>query len=183
MRDLSTSYTTREALLTHGLRLFWSRGFTNVSVREVARAAGVDVALISRYYGSKLGLFEATLHEAYGLDGVVMPDGAALVDAIVQVFVTLDRGSDMPSVTRLIQMNADDEQVGHLVRKVYDELWQSKIEGVLGDPSRAALMSSAILGLCVAENSLKLDGFAAPHLPHYEQQVRFLLTAALNFEA
>lgn len=183
MRDMTIAISTRDALLIHGRRLFWSRGFTNVSVRQVARAAGVDVALISRYFGSKLGLFEATLQEAYGLDGIDLPDGPALVDAIVRVFVTLDRSSDVPSVTRLIQMNADDEQVGHLVRKVYDELWQSKIEGVLGDSSRAALMTSAILGLCVTENSLRVAGFAAPHLPLYEQQVRFLLTAALNFEA
>ena len=42
-------------------KIFWSKGYSNVSVREISNAAGVDVALIARYFGSKRGLFEATL--------------------------------------------------------------------------------------------------------------------------
>jgi len=58
---MSKSQKTKKALLQEAQNQFWSRGYSNVSVRDISKAAGVDGALISRYFGSKLGLFETTL--------------------------------------------------------------------------------------------------------------------------
>jgi AcrR family transcriptional regulator len=52
---------TRAAILTAARTLFSTRGFANTGVREVADLAGVNSALVGRYFGSKLGLFRATL--------------------------------------------------------------------------------------------------------------------------
>jgi len=49
----------REVILTEAERLFAAENFDNVSVRDIARAAGVNVAMISYYFGSKEKLFEA----------------------------------------------------------------------------------------------------------------------------
>jgi AcrR family transcriptional regulator len=48
---------TREAILAAAVAAFAERGYRAVTVREVARAAGVDPALVVRYFGSKAGLF------------------------------------------------------------------------------------------------------------------------------
>lgn len=56
--------STRTALLQAGRRLFASTGYGATTVREIADAAGVNVALISRYFDSKEGLFEACLADA-----------------------------------------------------------------------------------------------------------------------
>jgi len=50
---------TREKILDAAERLFAHRGFHGVSIREITRAAGVDVALANYHFGSKKGLFEA----------------------------------------------------------------------------------------------------------------------------
>ena len=57
---MNKSSDTKQLLLANACKIFWSKGYSNVSVREIAKAAGVDVALIARYFGSKRGLFEAT---------------------------------------------------------------------------------------------------------------------------
>jgi Bacterial regulatory proteins, tetR family len=49
--------TTRGALLGAALARFVSDGYDGVSLREIASDAGVDVSLVSRYFGGKQELF------------------------------------------------------------------------------------------------------------------------------
>ncbi|MFD0331445.1 TetR family transcriptional regulator [Streptacidiphilus monticola] len=48
---------TRERILGAARSLFAEQGFDRTSLRGVAAAAGVDVALVSHYFGSKQRLF------------------------------------------------------------------------------------------------------------------------------
>jgi AcrR family transcriptional regulator len=52
---------TRQLLLDAALQRFTRDGYAATTVREIADDAGVNVALISRYFRSKEGLFEACL--------------------------------------------------------------------------------------------------------------------------
>ncbi len=56
-----TRSNKRERILNAAERLFAKKGFHGVSVREIARAARVDVALVSYHVGKKAELFEAVL--------------------------------------------------------------------------------------------------------------------------
>ena len=58
---MNKSEKTKFKIFEEAKKLFWNYGYSNVSVRQIAKAAKVDVALIPRYYSSKLGLFKATL--------------------------------------------------------------------------------------------------------------------------
>lgn len=51
---------TRGTILAAAHQLFTSRGFEDTSIRAVARAAGVDPALVHHYYTDKVGLLLAT---------------------------------------------------------------------------------------------------------------------------
>lgn len=55
----ATSVDTREAILDAAEDLFSKHGFYGVTIREVAREAGVDTALIHYYFTAKRGLFDA----------------------------------------------------------------------------------------------------------------------------
>jgi AcrR family transcriptional regulator len=75
---------TRRRLLDAARERFAADGFTSTTVRQVADDAGVDVALIKRYYGSKEGLFEACLASAVEeLKEQPTPEGADDVAARV----------------------------------------------------------------------------------------------------
>lgn len=50
---------TRESILDAAEDLFSKHGFYGVTIREVAREAGVDTALVHYYFGAKRGLFDS----------------------------------------------------------------------------------------------------------------------------
>jgi hypothetical protein len=60
----------RERLLLAGLRLFAEQGYAKTSIRQIALAAGANVAAISYYFGNKAGLYGAVF---WG--GTLPPDG------------------------------------------------------------------------------------------------------------
>jgi AcrR family transcriptional regulator len=65
------SEATRLALLEAGRALFDEVGYDRATTREIGERAGVDPALIARYFDGKEGLFLATIAE---------PDGAEQID-------------------------------------------------------------------------------------------------------
>jgi AcrR family transcriptional regulator len=78
-------------------RRFTSSGYTGTSVRDIADDAGVNVALISRYFGSKEALFRACL------TGV-----ADELERTVVHTVTLDQVADLLA-DQVIGTNTDGE--------------------------------------------------------------------------
>ncbi|MEW9920159.1 TetR/AcrR family transcriptional regulator [Marimonas sp. MJW-29] len=177
---MNKALATRDRLLTEARRLLWSRGYSNVPLREIAQGAGVDVALIARYFGSKLGLFEATLENAFAVPD--LPDEDTLIETVLRMFVEAPRDGNTPSVLQLIQTNANDPDVGDIVRRAQAEAMQDKLEALLGSPARAALFMSVLLGFGVGEKTLKLKGIASPGSPAFEAQLRHLMTSALSYK-
>jgi AcrR family transcriptional regulator len=55
----------REALLAEASRLFALHGADGVSLRRIAKAAGVTPAMIHYYFGSKEGLYDAMLARTF----------------------------------------------------------------------------------------------------------------------
>lgn len=53
--------TGREAILAAATALFADQGYAGTSLREIARTAGVDAALVIRHFGSKEQLFGETM--------------------------------------------------------------------------------------------------------------------------
>lgn len=56
--------TTKARILSAAQQAFAEMGYMQAGIRHIASAAGVDSALVSRYFGSKAGLFEAALSQA-----------------------------------------------------------------------------------------------------------------------
>ena len=54
---------SRERLLLAAMRLFAEQGFATTSTREIALAAGTNIASISYYFGDKAGLYRAAFSE------------------------------------------------------------------------------------------------------------------------
>lgn len=52
----------RERILIAAETLFSKQGFEGVSTRALAKEAGVNIAMLSYYFGSKEKLYEATIH-------------------------------------------------------------------------------------------------------------------------
>ncbi|MGE0492212.1 MAG: TetR family transcriptional regulator [Vulcanimicrobiota bacterium] len=62
------SERTREAILESARRAFLRQSYDQVGVREIAAEAGVNAALVNRYFGSKQGLFAEVLDSGTDYD-------------------------------------------------------------------------------------------------------------------
>ncbi|MBZ5560127.1 MAG: CerR family C-terminal domain-containing protein [Acidobacteriia bacterium] len=63
-RSTGDDQETRSRLLKVSERLFADRGFKDVTVREICRAARANVAAINYHFGDKLGLYREVLQTA-----------------------------------------------------------------------------------------------------------------------
>jgi AcrR family transcriptional regulator len=62
-RRRNDAQASRRALLEAAAVLFDERGYQGATVRDIGERAGVDAALIARYFGGKEGLYLAALEE------------------------------------------------------------------------------------------------------------------------
>ncbi|WP_086565647.1 TetR/AcrR family transcriptional regulator [Streptomyces africanus] len=60
------SADTRDRILTAAREEFSERGYEKTSVRGIAKAAGVDPALVHHYFGTKEQVFEAAITLSFG---------------------------------------------------------------------------------------------------------------------
>jgi TetR/AcrR family transcriptional regulator, regulator of cefoperazone and chloramphenicol sensitivity len=107
--DSPTGPGARERLLGAALQLFAERGFTKASTREIAAAAGVNIGLISYYFGDKQGLYKAAFTEPLGdpKDDISVFAGAdlsleqALFGLYTSFFMPLKMGAEVQWCLRL----------------------------------------------------------------------------------
>ena len=177
---MSKSQKTKEALLQEARNQFWSRGYSNVSVRNISKAAGVDVALISRYFRSKLGLFETTLKDLPLLNTSAIKSADQLIEQVVNLFTAATRNGNNATATSLILRNASDPEVGEMVRELYKRTWYQSLEHILGSKAKASRFSAAVLGLHIVETSLKLDGMPSHQSGEYKRELTAFLQASIS---
>jgi len=58
---------TKSAILAAARHVFATYGYGEAGVRDIAARAGVNAALVGRYFGSKLELFEAALEASFDI--------------------------------------------------------------------------------------------------------------------
>lgn len=136
----------KELILEAAERLFAERGFNGVSLRQITSEAGVDVALVQYYFGSKQRLFDLLLQRraevlneerAVALDRVLAEHDPAPVEAIVDAFTRplLERivGPD-PSwrsyFGMLAQVNNNPQWGGKTMSRHFDPLVRRFIDAL-----------------------------------------------------
>lgn len=111
---------TRQSLLDVARRRFAKDGYAATTVRDIADEAGVNVALINRYFTSKEGLFEACLTTAVTeldreADGFSRAQAAA---AIARRLAGSTGGTPMHEALLLLLRSSGDERIDELRRGV-----------------------------------------------------------------
>ncbi len=142
----------QEAIRAAASRLFAARGYSGVSVREVAAAAGVDPSLVNRHFGSKEALFLETMAIDEGFRGLVEGPLEELGRLVLERLLTLREGAvvtayaaligaiDRPEVRSYLQGSAARHVVGPLAerlrgpdRELRARLVATQINGLLFD--------------------------------------------------
>jgi len=106
------SETTRSALIRAGLDLFGAKGFEAASTREIAAAAGANVASIAYHFGGKEGLRSACADQVVATVGDIF--ARALADLPVPARLT--RGAARDRLARILAAMVDAIVAGDAAR-------------------------------------------------------------------
>lgn len=93
---------TRRALLDAAAELFQDRGYDRATVREIGEGAGVDPALIARYFDGKEGLYLAALADEQTGPPKAPIETGDLVEATRLLFEHWDERGMSPAMRALI---------------------------------------------------------------------------------
>ncbi|HET8844083.1 MAG TPA: TetR/AcrR family transcriptional regulator [Ktedonobacteraceae bacterium] len=179
---------TRAALLACARLRFARDGYETTNLRDIATDAGVSVALIPRYFGSKEGLFQAVIafdrqRVAEAMQGPLEGLGERLLEGILidppdsehDLFVTLLRSSDYLPAREYLQK---------LLATLETDL--ARLSPAPDAELRASIITALITGIVVLRRQVGKpplsEASTSALLPHFQRVLSTLLLdgATLN---
>jgi AcrR family transcriptional regulator len=159
---------TRAQILSAAAARFSASGYEPTTVRGVAADAGVDPALIRRFYGSKEQLFTeiaASVIRPEDIATLLGGPGADLGERLARYFLGLLGDIKQPGpLLALVRSAVTNEHAAALMRQFLAREVLGRIAVVLGVDHadlRAALAASQLVGLAVARYAVGLEALVA----------------------
>ncbi|HEY7810799.1 MAG TPA: TetR family transcriptional regulator [Allosphingosinicella sp.] len=176
---------TREAMLASAGRRFLQESYENVGLRDIAGDAGVDVALVSRYFGSKEGLFREVLRGSKGewLDAGVTRETlpAWLTCLATRVHRQEDDRQDLERLL-LILRSASSPKAARIVHDSFRENVLTPVANLIDgeDPEmRASLALSLLIGSTILRTIMEVDAFSTCDVAPVRERMLSLFKSAL----
>ncbi|MFC6341471.1 TetR/AcrR family transcriptional regulator [Nocardioides hankookensis] len=139
---------TRLDLLRVARRRFTVLGYERTTTRDIAADAGVNVALISRYFGSKEGLFAAVIEDSAELMEPWQPGSIADLAVAVADSLRPDAWPEFDHVNPMVLLlrDIDDDRVGALRRQALSSAIDA-FAGLIGGDDTARLRADLVFAL------------------------------------
>ncbi|MBA8825815.1 AcrR family transcriptional regulator [Saccharopolyspora lacisalsi] len=159
---------TRAALLEAAREIFVEQGYNGATVRAIATRAGVDPAMVNHWFGSKAGLFTASISLPFDprevLSHLLEGDPERLAERMVREFLTAWDTAGGGQFIALVRSVATHDTAGRMLREFVTTLLFGRLITALGmdQPQlRAALCGSQISGLGMMRYVVKLEPLAS----------------------
>ncbi|GAA1330038.1 TetR/AcrR family transcriptional regulator [Pseudonocardia xinjiangensis] len=174
---------THAALLEAAQRRFASEGYDAVSVRDVAADAGVDAALVFRYFGSKAGLFRAATSPLPAPADLADGSAEALPGRLLRAVVP-DAGQPVgeEQLLALLRSSGHAEARAQLHRQMCDG-YVAALAELAEEPGRdlrAELVGALLLGISLQRSVVGTPALAAASAAEIEPLFDAAVTALLG---
>ena len=177
---------TRRLLLDEAKRRFARDGYAATTVRDIADGAGVNVALISRYFTSKEGLFEACLADAVTeLDrsADIRSPGEVAADMAHRIAGTTAE-QQLNEGLLLLLRSSGDERVDELRRRILRSV-STRLAAIAGSTDDATLLRAQVvlataLGVALLRASPSVAPLASATAEELEGPLAEVITALLT---
>ena len=157
---------SRRALLDAARALFDERGYDRATTREIGQSAGVDPALIARYFGGKEGLYIATIAEEPAGSSAEHLDPHSLVSLLLKRWEHNGHSPISRALVSATLTEAVREQI-HAVtaKRLLDPLSTHLAAGEVPEPElRAELLVALTLGVAVTRSNGTLERLSTTSL-------------------
>lgn len=181
--------TTRADILEAARRRFLAHGYDGVTLRAVAADAGVDVALISYYFGSKKGLFGAAMalgaNPALLLAGELQGPLNSLPERLVRTVLRVwDDPGTGPTLRSFLDGVVRDPQVARTFGEMMEQEMLPALAARLGGGAdatrRAAIATSQLGGMILSRYVIRVEPLASMPPAEVARRMAPTLAAALT---
>ncbi|MEV5826082.1 TetR family transcriptional regulator [Spirillospora sp. NPDC052242] len=158
---------TREAILAAARELFAEKGYDGASLRAIARAAGVDPALVHHFFGNKEGVFVEAMR--FPVDpSVLLPRimaaprerlGETMARTFLSVWQDPDRRAPLLAMLRSAMTN---ERAAALMREFLSSALFARA-GAATDVPQLRLQAAAgqMIGMMILRHVLRVEPLAS----------------------
>ena len=152
-----SSEQTKATILAAARERFAAVGFEGATIRSIAADAGIDPAMVMRYYGNKAKLFAAAAEFDLRFPDFSRADRDQIGRAIVTHFLTRWEGDEALIV--LLRSSATNEEAAQRMRQIFVAQLEPALATVVpGEAAkRAGLVATQILGLALCRYVLRLS--------------------------
>lgn len=157
------SEPTRAAILAAARERFAAEGYERATIRAIAADAGIDPAMVMRYYGSKEKLFAAAATFDLRLPDLAGLPRSSYGEVLVSHF--LRRWGDDSPFLALLRAAVTHQAARDRMRDIFATQVTPLVAAVTPAPAetsvRAGLIASQLLGLALCRDVLGLPSIAA----------------------
>jgi AcrR family transcriptional regulator len=157
------SDATRTAILTAARERFAADGYDRATIRAIAADAGIDPAMVMRYYGSKERLFAAAARFDLRLPDVSAMPRTEVGIRIVGHFLT--RWEEDGTLTALLRAAVTNEAARQRVQEIFADQVAPTVTALSPDPTqapaRAGLLAAQMLGMALCRYVLLVPPIVA----------------------
>ncbi|GAA1525401.1 hypothetical protein GCM10009678_03420 [Actinomadura kijaniata] len=158
---------TREEILAAARGLFAEKGYDGASLRAIARAAGVDPALVHHFYGSKEGVFIAAMRfpidPAELMPVVMSAPREELGETMVRVFLRIwDDPEGRAPILAMLRSAMTNEKAAAMMREFVSSALFARASELRGIPlERVDAAVGQMIGVAMLRYVLRVEPIAS----------------------
>ncbi|AWE51680.1 MULTISPECIES: TetR/AcrR family transcriptional regulator [Streptomyces] len=171
---------TRERILDAAREEFAERGYEKTSVRGIAKAAGVDSALVHHYFGTKEQVFEAAVE-------VALVPALKVRDAVLEaplddvgermtrfLFGLWENPATRKPLLAIVRSAVTNEAAATVFRRLVASQLLRRIAGEIDAPDaelRAELAAAQLVGIAMMRYVIKIEPIASADIERIVERV------------
>ncbi|WP_026414188.1 TetR family transcriptional regulator [Actinomadura oligospora] len=158
---------TREQILAAARDMFAEKGFDGASLRAIARAAGVDPALVHHYFGSKEGVFVAAMrfpvNPAELLPKVMAGDPDRLGEQFAREFIAIWEDPDKRApIVAMLRSAMTNERAATLMREFVTSALLDRVAAAREVPLlRLQAAVGQLVGVMIVRHVIRVEPLAS----------------------
>lgn len=152
-----SSDETKAVILAAARERFGAVGFQGATIRAIAADAGIDPAMVMRYYGSKDKLFAAAAEFDLRFPDFTQTDPAQVGRSLVRHF--LERWEGDEALVILLRSSATNGEAAQRMQEIFGTQIQPLVASFVPPQDsgvRAGLIATQILGMALCRFVLRL---------------------------
>lgn len=178
---------TRAAILAAAHRRFLSESYDNVGLRDIAGDAGIDVAMIGRYFGGKEGLFREVVFKDKDPSPFREPQCAADLPPFLAQLVAEDESDEREQRMEMFIImlrSASSPKASEILRELFERDVVDPLAELIGGTDavlRANMLLAILMGTGMLRTIMRVDNFGdGDERAECTERFRCLFEAALT---